>query len=170
MNNTKGMTENGTAYNQKHWVIARDTVPANESSEEVKFVEESGKDLVGEDEEVVESIGSNSPSLAGVDNTQSLIKNGITFRPFTPPFAQLQSSPGKIMQASLVLATGEKEMGEKKAGKTLDEGGIEFREGINEVFEEDEGKIDVVYDPILKCYYDPKTNTYYQVDTKIAAS
>lgn len=29
---------------------------------------------------------------------------------------------------------------------------------------EDGETLEVVYDPILKCYYDPKTNTYYEMN------
>jgi hypothetical protein len=30
--------------------------------------------------------------------------------------------------------------------------------------ENEEGEtVDVLFDPVMKCYYDPKTNTYYEL-------
>ena len=37
--------------------------------------------------------------------------------------------------------------------------------GKKSTVENEEGeKIEVLYDPILKCYYEPKSNTYYELN------
>lgn len=71
------------------------------------------------------------------------------FRPFTPPFAQLQSFAGRNK-----LIGVEREL--QKENVDL--------KGIDEELGEQEDKLDVVYDPVLKCYYEPKTGCYYQRD------
>lgn len=70
-------------------------------------------------------------------NEQPVANTGLNFRPFTPPFAQFKCA-----------GMGRKETGEE----------------IGEMAEtaSNEQKLDVIYDPILKCYYEPKTGNYYQ--------
>jgi len=40
----------------------------------------------------------------------------------------------------------------------------EIKEGKATVENEEGETLEVLYDPILKCYYDPKTNTYYEMN------
>ena len=61
------------------------------------------------------------------------------YRPFTPPFAGLSSMNN--------VALTEKN-----------------QEGNNEEEEDEEEEAELVYDPVLQCYYDPCTMEYYQVN------
>jgi hypothetical protein len=69
-------------------------------------------------------------------------------RPYTPPFAGLtmQSSRGAILEDSLA---------------DLDEV-RQQHEPIEETKEQEE-EVEVVYDPVLNCYYDPNTHEYYEL-------
>ena len=155
-------TKDRTDYTQnKKWVIARNVDESGgkvfRGSEEVKFVEQNGDDLV-------ESMGERNESIADYTNVPvSIVKNAVTFRPFTPPFAQLQSSPRKLVKGLKNDKESEAGLTPHKQSVEDEKDGLEFKE-MNEVFGDDSGKIDVVYDPILKCYYDPKTNAYYQLE------
>ena len=40
----------------------------------------------------------------------------------------------------------------------------EIKEGKATVENEEGETLEVLYDPIFKCYYDPKTNTYYEMN------
>jgi len=89
-----------------------------------------------------ENEGEESP----IDCIKGLMSNEISFRPFTPPFAQLQSFSTKIKSESI---------GEEKE---LQKENVDLKDTSKEE------KLDVMYDPILKCYYEPKTGSYYQCD------
>lgn len=125
--------------------LQADNSQENMESGEVQAEEENSE------EEKVELIGAKNLSVIDCPNLDN-------FRPFTPPFAKLQSSPAKIKEKGAALQEENKVMPiEQKIDADLD------MKNINEVYGEDEEKIDMVYDPVLKCYYDPNTNTYFQL-------
>jgi hypothetical protein len=47
--------------------------------------------------------------------------------------------------------------------KTIDFDDMNDVNDVNNVNAGEEETVDVVYDPVLKCYYDPKTNNYYEL-------
>ncbi len=155
-NNARGSRwrEATNCSQQKTWVIARDKTPElAPATEEIKFVQENAAG-----EEVLESV----EESGRVDEGQSLIKTGVAFRPFTPPFAQLQSEPVRIASDAAKLGGAK--------GLTA-EGGEEEVEFCERICEEPEtgGKVELVYDPVMKCYYDPRSGAYYQLEAKAAA-
>lgn len=140
---------------EKKWVVAREQkVETSSAEKENNEKEENELETVENPESIIEQVKETPNSLMNTD---------MGFRPFTPPFAQFQSSPSKLkksMQKIEVTKESTKASIGTEGGR--DTQGVEFG-GINEVFGEDEEKIDVVYDPILKCYYDPNTGNYYQL-------
>ena len=102
-----------------------------------------------EENEVNDNQDTNNESIVEYINGKGLTDNNVTFRPFTPPFAQLQSFTAKQNMVSTL--------------KKMQKENVDF-EDIHEVEGEEEDKLELVYDSILKCYYEPKSGNYYQFD------
>ena len=118
---------------------------------------ESTKRGPNNEDEVIEMVGGDNPSVMDyVNKPMTILNNSESLRPFSPPFAQVT---GQSRTPNGKAAEKQKQNMRKALGKyedSLDNKIVEYRD------EEDE-KINVIYDPILKCYYDPKTNAYYQL-------
>lgn len=109
---------------------------------------------IGNEEEKVELVGGKNPSLADAINRPfNVLQEKDNLRPFSPPFAQLKGG-NNTNSPNLKLSPMKMS---NKYEDSLDNKIIEFHN-------EDDEKINVIYDPVLKCYYDPKTNEYYQLN------
>ena len=84
------------------------------------------------EDDQIEILGENNPSI---------LDFATRLRPFSPPFAQM-NRPNSKEKAEQKKVT---------SNKTKQEG---HRNNY-------EKKKTIVYDPILKCYYDPKSGNYY---------
>ena len=135
----------------KKWVVAQEKTPIVDKVDS-RVEEDQEMETMENPDSVIEECPTDAPN--------TLMNNGMAFRPFTPPFAQLQSSSTKLKQS---LQCSKESVSLKESVKGGNAGGDEDFGGINEVFGEDDEKVDVVYDPILKCYYDPKSGNYYQL-------
>lgn len=84
-------------------------------------------------------------------------------RPFSPPFTSAKneeptSSAVKVKKSSILRDSLENPLPPKKIALTSE------TDGNKVSVENEEGEtVEVLFDPILKCYYDPKSNTYYEL-------
>lgn len=120
--------------------------------EELNFEQDDGGNS---EEDKIELIGGKLQSVLEDAQAYGGVSTNEMERPFSPPFSQLGTKSK--------LQSGLKASDKNQSGITKNAKFEDSLEG-NEVVQEKDEKINVVYDPILKCYYDPKANTYYQVN------
>ena len=88
--------------------------------------------------------------------------NSRQFRPYSPPSSNLidlvdsnrMVITQKLNQKVILDFTSKKSKKEEEQPETDD-----YEEDV--LLEKDDGHVELEYDPLLDCYYDPKTNTYH---------
>ena len=87
-------------------------------------------------------------------------------RPYTPPFKKLVplSSLNSLDRAAVIIEKAKEEVlnseifSESKASPLIDS--LNLQQSVQL---DDKNYFDLIYDHVLGCYYDPKTNMYYEL-------
>lgn len=104
---------------------------------ERSVVDENCKRVVRRSIDTFETEVEANESMSDCMNEGLATKEIFPARPFTPPFAQFHSpEEPKHKAVQVLLASKEAEV---------------------------KGTVEVVYDSVLKCYYEPKSQKYYQL-------
>ncbi len=98
-------------------------------------------------EEEVTAVGGTNPSVL------DCVGGAVGARPFSPPFAAVS---GAALVSAVATKNETRKCGSPRFDDSLDAKGEKKDQG--------DDKVNVIYDHILKCYYEPKSNTYYQLN------
>ena len=136
---------------RKHWVTTQLPKPGPSAEARDVLAEESIEDesVSSEEEKVPHSQAHNHKVVDTVNAPHLLRKLDENFRPFTPPFAQLHNV-AKKPQAPAAPAPAP-----ARSSKVPHNGILNVDESHKHVA--------LIYDPVLKCYYDPKVHAYYEL-------
>ena len=152
----------------KFYEICKNNI--DDFDESVKFKEQYGAVALGEED----NVSSDGENISGVneagypsvlDNIKAPHYMKLTEekpRPFSPPFHQLNTKSKHKSIGDKHQNIAEEEISGEKENIEEEERDENYKKYYEQ--KKNDEMVDVIYDPVFKCYYDPKTKNYYELD------
>eukprot|EP00830_Metopus_es_P002180 TRINITY_DN11944_c0_g1_i1.p1 TRINITY_DN11944_c0_g1~~TRINITY_DN11944_c0_g1_i1.p1 ORF type:complete len:165 (+),score=40.21 TRINITY_DN11944_c0_g1_i1:253-747(+) len=130
----------------------------NKGREEVSKLLEGAEEIIqrnpDDEDDKIEPVGEGHTSVIDCGNENTIPGKDPISQPFSPPFLRLSNDNPVSKSVNLYDRS-------TKPGKGLPEKQEDLKQTSHTA--EDSDKVDLVFDSLLKCYFDPKTNTYYEL-------